>query len=83
MIFRLAMRKENAAVGRARKRVMRGTRRVVIRPRGDGEEEEEDKKEGGVGKIGCRFHLVSIEGFPRPSSSQSVGSTSIRQSGCA
>jgi hypothetical protein len=54
MIFRLAMRKENAAVGRARKRVTRGTRRVVIRPRGDGEEEE-DKE--GVGKMVVVFIL--------------------------
>jgi hypothetical protein len=57
----MAVREENAVVGRARKRATYGTRRVVIRPRGDGEEEE-DEKEGGVGKTSCRLHLVSMGG---------------------
>jgi hypothetical protein len=47
VIFRLAMGEENAAVGRARSAERYGTRRVVIRPRGDGEEEEHEKEEEG------------------------------------
>jgi len=63
--FSLGHEEENAAMGRARKRITHGTRRMVIRLRGDGEEEEEDKKEGGVGKTGCHFHLVNMgEGVP-------------------